>query len=345
MKASLSALRKGLRDGRRPAAGGRAVDRWRRRNRDDAGFTLTELLIASTLLVVLLTVVMVSMSMVESVTNNVTSQYQEYDQALPALAPLQTLIRAEVEPGPTTLNGGPTPGFGVDNTQGAADSISGIGNYSLTFYASIGTAYHNVTSAGTTGGPAMIVAEELDASGNPVTSSTVCSTTQPCSFQVREYLPTLNNSNGVITSSCPFTTVAGSPPCQYGSNYTLVSNAADIVNSPASDEPIFTYTLFDTVNNVTLTLTSAEVDSGTITNLPLAGYPAGTADVSLSSCTAPGAATLTCPADDIQSVGVDLRVAAKGAGSQTVENDTVVYRYPEPSQGATYPYQYSTTTG
>jgi prepilin-type N-terminal cleavage/methylation domain-containing protein len=344
MKHSVLARWKGLRDGPHPDGLGRAVDRWRRRDRDDAGFTLTELLIASSLLVVLLTVVMISMSMVSSVTENVTTQYQEYDQALPALAPLQTLLRSEVEPGPTTLNGAPTPGFGVDTpgTPPTADSIAGIGNYSLTFYAAIGTAYNNVTSAGTTAGPAMITAEELQSNGQAVTSGAQCaSTAQPCSFQVREYLPVQTNFNGVLTSTCPFTTVAGSPPCQYNlNNYTLISDANDVV----SDQPIFTYTMFDTVNNFTVTPTASEIQNGLI-NLVNYGYPAGTASVSLSSCTAPGAATMTCPADDIQSVGIDLRVAAKGAGNQTVENDTVVYRYPEPSPGATYPYLYSTTTG
>ena len=331
-------------DGLCPARFRRVADRWRQRDRDDAGFTLTELLIASTLLVVLLTVVMVTMSMVSSVTDNVTSQYQEYDQALPALAPLQALLRAEVEPGPATLNGAPTPGFGVDTpgTPPTPDSISGITNYSLTFYAAIGTAYGNVTSAGTTAGPAMIVAEELTQSGQVVTSGTQCaSTAQPCSFQVREYLPLQTNFNGVLTSTCPFTTVAGSPPCQYSStNYTLISNASDVVSS----QPIFTYTMFDTVNDITLTPSAQEIQNGSI-NLVNYGYPAGTAPVSLSSCTAPGAATMTCPADDIQSVGIDLRVAAKEAGNQTVENDTVVYRYAQPSAGANSPYQYSTTTG
>ncbi len=211
--------------------------------RDDTGMTLTELLIASTLLLVLLTVVMTSMSLVSRVTDNVSSQYEENDQALPALAPMQSLVRAEVEPGPTTFIGAPTPGFGVDTPSGVLgtpDQISGIGNFALTFYANIGTAYHNVTGTGTTAGPVMIVAEELDSSGNPVTSASTCSTTTLCSFQVREYLPHVHNDSGV--SSCPFTTSIAPPPtpdptpphpCQYSSNYTLITDVSDVINNPS----------------------------------------------------------------------------------------------------------------
>ena len=113
----------------------------RRRHYDDDGMTLTELLIASTLLVVLLTVVMLTMNVVDSVTTSVGAQYQEFDQALPALAPLQQLLRAEVEPAPTSyppptalLRTTPTPPF------------ASIGNYSLTFYANIGMADGNVAT-------------------------------------------------------------------------------------------------------------------------------------------------------------------------------------------------------
>ena len=338
--------------GRRLIGDGGRQRRREPRHRGDEGFTLTELLIASTLLVVLLTVVMLSMSLVSSISANITSQYQEFDQALPALAPLQTLIRAEVEPGPATLNGAPTPGFGVDTpgTPPTPDSISGIGNYSLTFYSDIGTAYNNVTSSAgvaTTAGPAKIVAEELTSSGtpvNPTASTTQCSSSQPCSFQVRQYLPTQTNFNGTLTSTCPFTDVAGSPACQYGSNYTLITNAQDVVNDPAAGEPIFTYSIFDSVNNITFTPSASEIQSGTI-DLVSHGYPSGTPNVSLTSCLAPNGTYPTCPADAIQSLGIDLRVAAKGAGAQTVENDTVVYRYPEPAPGSPFPYQFSTTTG
>ena len=167
----------------------RATDRCR----NDEGFTLTELLIASTLLVVLLTVVMISMSAFGTISNNISSQYDEYDQALPALAPIQSLLRAEIEPAPYAFPQTPyaygQPGHPAAVPAGPpTPAFASIGNYSLTFYSNIGTAYNIITSAGTTAGPAKSSPRELDSSGNPPTASE-CTVSSPCSFQVREYLP------------------------------------------------------------------------------------------------------------------------------------------------------------
>ena len=335
--------------------------------RDDTGMTLTELLIASTLLVVLLTVVMTSMNLISSVTDNVSAQYEESDQAVPALAPLEALVRSEVEPGPTTAVGAPTPGFGVDTPAVApatADTISGIGNFSLTFYANIGTAYHNVTGgSGTTAGPAMIVAEELDQSGNPVTSASSCLSATPCSFQVREYLPTVD-SFGV--SSCPFTTpppapppmpdLTPPPPCSYSSKYAVITNVLHVVNNPSLQsgggptQPIFTYDILDTTNDLSFQLASSEVQSGTILLSEARGYPApGTNTVNLTSCAPPNGSYPTCPADAIQSVGIDLTIGVAGSGSDgNVENQVIAYRFTPASVPLflpTYPYLYSSSVG
>ncbi len=76
------------------------------------GMTLVEVMIASTLLIVLLTLVMVTMDMINTVSNSVSAQYQaEYHQALPAFGPLQNLLprrgRARALPSPACR----TPGF------------------------------------------------------------------------------------------------------------------------------------------------------------------------------------------------------------------------------------------
>ena len=181
--------------------------------------TLVELMIASTLLLVLMTAVMITMDMLNTVSNSVNAQYQEFQQALPALAPLQNLLRAEVEPGPpSTVNGNqiPQPGFQT------------IGNFSLTFFSDIGTAYNNVTSLGTTGGPAKVVALEVDATGNAVTTATTCSTSSPCNFQVRQYLPII--TAGV--SQCP-TANQGGTACTYPATYKVLVNVVGVVNNPA----------------------------------------------------------------------------------------------------------------
>ena len=129
-----------------------------------------------------------SMSLINDIGSDVTAQYQEFDQALPAMAPFQRLLANEVEPAPA-IAGVPTPGF------------ASVGNFAVTFYASVGTEYGNTVAltcstnpnipcqTSSTAGPALVVAEELDPSGQPVTNATTCSTSSPCSLQVRFFLP------------------------------------------------------------------------------------------------------------------------------------------------------------
>ncbi len=331
---------------------GRTAAARRGRHFDDTGMTLTELLIASTLLIVLLTVVMTTMSVVDSISNSVSAQYQEFDQALPALAPLQALLRAEIEPAPTAYQTGaaspPTPAF------------ASVGNFALTFYSDIGTAYHNVQTVPgsnppqvTTAGPAKIVAEELDQSGNPVTTATSCSTSSPCSFQVREYLPITKDG----ASTCPVTGESPTNVCQYPTSYTLVTNALDVINNPSSGtHPIFTYSVFDPDfgGGTAFTMTTADVSNQQITGLAALGYPTDATQTTNTTpptfaCLLPDTSyptiAVSCPTDAIQSVGVNLVISAKGAGSSKVNNQTIVYRYPESAGASAYPYQYSSAEG
>ncbi len=331
--------------------------RWKERHRDEWGMTLTEVLLASTLLVVLLTLVALTMNVLTKVSGTVNSQYQEYDQALPALAPLQTLLRAEVEPAAPSGAGVPTAGF----AQYTASSVNYSLNFAVQFYANVGTAYNNLTSAGTTAGPAKIVALEVDQSGNPVTSSTSCTTSSPCTFQVRRYLPIVNSG----ISTCPVATNGGAGPCQYPTTYTLITDAADVVNNPSAtsggvpQQPIFTYSLFDpnwpAGSNSTGTgvlLTAGQVQNNLITGLRSAPYNYPTDTQQLTACAASNATyptpAIACPLDAVQSVGVDLMVASRGSGPNgTVENQTVVYRYPPTGSGSStiYPYQFTSAVG
>jgi len=320
------------------------------RYRDDSGMSLVELLVTSTILVVLLGTVFISITMVEGLSGSVSSQYQEFQQALPAMAPFHALVAAEVEPAPTVA-GVPTPGF------------ASIGNFSLTFYANIGTAYNNTVSCpstcatgGTTAGPAKIWAVELDASGQVVTDQTTCNASLPCSLQVRMYLP-LTGLSAPGVSSCPG--VGTGPVCQYPppqTGYRLLANVQSVVNDPSSvdgsgnqDNPIFTYNILDPgVQGVyptqDLTLTPAQVHNNQVTGL--AGLPTQL----LSNCTAPNASYPTpgsaCPADYVQSVNIDLQVAKPGTGTNGIqENNLVVYRYAQSPGSSTAPYQYSATVG
>jgi hypothetical protein len=243
----------------------------------------------------------------------------------------------------------------------------------VTFYANIGTAHANTvscptgqtcTAGGTTAGPAKIVAQVVDANGNPATS---CSASSPCNLQVRMYLPETGGALGPGAPTCPLlwgsTLVTTS--CQYSNSYILVANVQDVVNDPSSvdgsgnqDDPIFTYTILDpggtyaptntTYPDQAITLTPAEVQNQLIAGLTNDGYPTDTQ--TLSACAAPSNSYPTtgtaCPLDNIQSVGIDLKVAKPGAGANgTVENNLIVYRYAQSPGASTAPYQYSATQG
>lgn len=320
------------------------------RARGDDGMSLMELLVTSTILVVLLGLVMVSMTLINTISGSVTSQYQEFGQALPALAPFHSMLAAEVEPGPTdTGTGVPVPPFAA------------IGNFSMTFYANTGTAYGNTvscptgqtcTSGGTTAGPAKVVAQEFDGSGQPATS---CSAARPCSLQLRLYLPVVGASSPGV-STCPG--VGTGPSCQWSPTYRLLANVLDVVNDPstvdgsgAPTQPLFSYTVYDPLLNNAIALTSAEVQNQTMTGLSALGYLNDTQ--SLAACDAPddsGAypdpVSISCPGDGIQSVAIHLLVAKPGTNANTVvENNLVVYRYAQSPGAATAPYQYTTSVG
>jgi prepilin-type N-terminal cleavage/methylation domain-containing protein len=346
---------------------------------DDSGFTLVELMVTSTVLLLLMGMVFVTVSMIEDLGTGVSSQYQALNEALPALTPFHSLVSSEIEPAPPT-GGVPTPPFLASvpvpqTSQGlpSAGIFPTIGNFGFTFYTNVGTAYDNSESCpsgqtcttGTTAGPAMIVAVELDPSGNEVTSATSCTSSAPCSYQMRMYLPETGISAPGV-SSCPG--VGTGPYCIYPSTYRLLANVQDVVNNPsnvnaqgAPVSPLFTYTLFD-IGSTTLslparaiTLTSTEVANQTITGLTqsaVVGSPVYPVDTqSLSACAAPVAGTyptlaVSCPADAIQSVSIDLQVAAPGSGmGGGQESNLVVYRYAQSPGSTTAPYQYSATVG
>ena len=329
--------------------------------RGDDGMTMVELIVMSTVLVVLLGMVFVSMSMINDISTNVTSQYQEFDQALPALAPFQRLLAAQIEPGPANA--------GVPDAP-----FDSIGNYAMTFYANIGTAYGNTVSCppgqpnctSSTAGPAKIVAQELDQAGNPVSSTITCTAADPCSLQVRMFLPLTGQTLGAGAPTCPvlWGATLQTTSCLYGSNYRLLANVLDVVNNPnpanGTTQPLFAYGFFDpggtfsgtTYNQNAIALTSTEVDNQLMTGLSSTTYlyPTDTRSLSAVDCSAPTSAyptvAIACPLDAIRSVKVDVLVAKPGATSQgTVENSVVVYRYAQSPGSSTAPYQYSETQG
>jgi len=119
-----------------------------------------------------------------------------------------------------------------------------------------------------------------------------------------------------------------------------------VVNSPT--QPVFSYVIFDPTTSPTNTfvLTAAQVTAMAFP-VPTATYGISTAN--LAQCKpASGSATLavTCPADAIQRVGVDVQV--KVPGDQSGSNDEIaslVYRDQGSSTSPNLPYQYSSTVG
>jgi hypothetical protein len=334
--------------------------------------TVVELLVTSSVLVILLGMVLISVTLINDVSNNVSSQYQEFNQALPALAPFHTLLAAQIEPGPPVA-GVPQPPFECLSSN---PTCTAIGNFTMTFFANIGTGYGDVMSCpssdpgctSSSAGPAMIVAGEYDESGNPVTvgaGGTNCDAATPCSLQVRLYLPQ-TVSNGA--PSCPI--LWGSTlqwtACSYSTTYRLLANVGDVVNNPSAvgsdgttpTQPIFSYGYFDPGYVVSPTLqyytqshilTATEVQNQSM-SLSGLGYGGTATSQSLTNCAAVSTnyptPAVACPADSIQSVGLDLMLARPGvSGEGAVEDRLVVYRYAESPGSSTYPYQYSETNG
>jgi len=297
---------------------------------DDAGMTLIEMIVASSLLVVLTTIVAVAIGVLNQVTINVSASYQGYNQILPALTPLRPLLRAEVEPAPPASDGTPSPGF------------ASAGAFSLTFYSNIGTTGGNVVACvpttgtttttapctGSSAGPAKFEAKELDANGAEVSPSTVCTTKSgggTCSFVVRRYLPTTNNG----VSACPG--VGTGPNCTYQSTFTQILTITGVANNPQT--PVFTYT------------TTSTPDSRSAVATACASSPL----VSLNSVTpllATSSQSAACQLDAIKMVDVDILVGVASSDSnKTVETHLISFRNSQFLGSGISPYQYSTSVG
>ncbi|MGH9081443.1 MAG: hypothetical protein ACRDYE_15455 [Acidimicrobiales bacterium] len=313
------------------------IDASRRRGFGEEGMTLVELMIASMLLILLSTLVLVTMNTFTSTTASVTAQYQEYDTLLPAVATIRPLIQAEVEPGPADANGAPTPGFGVD-TSGVGSNpatISGIGSFSLTFYSNIANPL----------GPAKIVAALTNGTGTPVVPGpSTCVVKSPCHFQVQEFLPSTSGGS----STCPG--VGAGSTCQYPASYSLLTNVDNVVNT--SSQPLFSYVIYDPTFNNTFALTSANVATQSFP-VPSATY--GTSTAFLNQCAKAGSpgtppvayqtVAVSCPADAIQRIGMDIQVKVPGDTNSAAETASVVYRDQGNSQSPNLPFQYSAAVG
>ena len=339
-----------------------------RRRRDDSGMTLVELLVTSTILVIVLGMVMISMNLIQTVSHGVSAQYQEFDQVTPSLAALRTLVAEEAEPAPAT-GGVPTPPFSILGAAAPNASYTGtvVTPYSLNFgvswYANVGTSYNNVVGANAactpscTAGPAQVVAVEVDSSGNAATN---CSTTT-CSLQVWMYLPLVGYpwSAAAGTSTCPVP-VNGTPggTCEYA---PMNADGTPCVGSPstcyywptnadgtlAAASSLFAGTarLIANIRGVTNDPSQGAADplftyslfdtstntSYTLLASDLNNNPPVASNVpgSPSLLSCTGSTVETCPLDAVRSVGIHLTVNQSGSGTNGyVEDQIIDYRQP-----------------
>ncbi len=251
---------------------------WRQRvaagARDDVGMTLVELQVAMVTLVILLLVVTISLTTFIDVGTEVVASYGEVDQVLPAMVPLDRLLRAEVEPAPASTVVGspyllPSPGF----------RTGAIGTNTLTF----------TTNTGDPNGPTLVIASEA-------TTANPC---HGCAFSTWTFTVT---ETAATPGTCPTTANQQAHPgvtltCAYGAlpAKTVVS-VPGVVQNPATT-PIFTYTVADLSTN-----------PATVTQIA----PANVAS-KFAACAAGADDATACPPDAIQSVEIDLRVQVQGA--------------------------------
>lgn len=336
----------------------------RRRHRDDSGMTLVELMVTATILVVVLGMVLISMNLIDTVSDGVTAQYQEFNQVVPSLSVIRTLIAEETEPAPVS-GGIPTPAFSILGAaqptvppyMGATVSPYSL-NFAVSWYANVGTSYNNVVGASPsctptcTAGPAKVVAIEVNSSGNPATN---CSTSS-CSLQVWMYLPLVGYpwSAAAGTSTCPVPvdgTAGGA--CQYapmnadgtpclGSPSTCYYWPMSAAGTPAPTSSYFasTYRLVaniqDVSNNPALgsadpLFTYAVYDTNTSLSYTLLASDLNSTQPVASNV--PGSPSLlsctgltveTCPLDAVRSVGIHLKVNQAGSGTNGLVEDQII---------------------
>ena len=147
--------------------------------RPTSGMTLVELLVASSLLIGLLTIVAVSLNAFMTVGNQVQASYANTNSVIPSSTTLQRLIRTMVEPAPpsaSSLPSIPTPMFKV-GPQTA---------YSATFYSNVGSTLGPAQIVAAVSGTTFSVTEQLPNAGSCPFSST--DTTDKCAYTTASVL-------------------------------------------------------------------------------------------------------------------------------------------------------------
>jgi len=303
--------------------------------------TLVELLIASAVLLTLMTVVSVAISSYLRAGNAVITTYTGTDQFTPTQIIIQRLIRSQVEPADvqtqTTAPTCPSVTTAVVGAPCPAFVTASVGTYSTAFFANIGDP----------NGPGKIVMGLGTASqckGCNYYSAPFSVTQYPaCPYQTTGTplagCQLLNSSkNNVCPTQANLAAgAAASTQCTWSTAGTRLVTIPNVVNGgpqsqptslPYASTPIFTYNTIDQYST-TLVLGdggTANASTGILPGFAACGAPTTDANGNPTST--------NCAADDVQSVQVALVVHAPGtrlsSGAQnanaTVENSYTVYR-------------------
>jgi type II secretory pathway pseudopilin PulG len=283
----------------------------------ERGFTLVELGVGIILTVILLGIVLTVMSTFFHVETGNDSTYAELNQLIPVGTAFQQLLRTAVAPGTGGTGKPPVPPFGAYSATSpyALTPAARISHTSLTFFSNTGT--HN--------GPQKVVAALTTKTGAPPTATT-CTTKNSqdlgCTFTVRTYAPNPGTCPGLTTA----TTITPSTPHAH-------------MPRPATDRCIWSTKgkIVLQVNNVDNTVLGKSVFKYFLiapfnTDFPAtpATASASTPTAAFATCTPPtttpaGGTVTHCPANNIQSVKVDLEVKTPGTKGK-IESQTVTYQ-------------------
>jgi hypothetical protein len=290
----------------------------------ESGMMLTELLVASVLLVVLGTLVLVTLSSYLRVSNEVQASYTNTQQDILVGANFQKLVRADVEPAPTPTTGTnanvPVPAFSTaaGSDTGQYVGSTAVGTFSTTFYANVGAS----------AGPAQIVASET-------ANTVVAGKPKTWTFSVTEQLPDSGTCPFSVTSTslCTYKDLSNNPPKEVFELPDIVNNDTPTTVYAGTSQatsltytPIFTYILLQTSS----TTSGQEVPVSMVTPAPT-GFswplPETAEDDSIfHACAATPSGTPaanTCPGAAVQGVTINLLIQSSGSATAAQDETTV----------------------
>ncbi len=272
-----------------------------RSNRElsEAGYTLYELGIAMLLLSILFLMTAPILVTLTNTNTYVNDTYNNENQLLPVSTNFQRLIRSVVSPGPTlATTDPPVPAFGVYQQTSPYGIRIGTLN-SNTSYAINSTTVPGATVTGIDAYDLTFFTNTGNATGPAMVVAQLNTSTQV-------FTVTISYPNG-NPQACP-RSETDTNQCSYPVAQQRLITVTHVVNYALGD-PVFTYNL----------------TNGTVVSNPTSTF---------ANCDPPSAqpATTTCPASQIESLGVDLKVNTDPNSGSQADDQTVIYELSPTSQ-------------